>query len=72
LMRATRDIGTHTLPATTYTQRSGATPEAETSALAAVYKFVLDCHAKKKATRPGGPDDARKESNGSGKPSVSH
>jgi len=31
----------------------------ELDALAAVYRFVLDCHAKKKAARPGGPDEAK-------------
>ena len=40
-----------------YTPRD-TTPEGELNALAAAYRFILDCHAKKKATRPGGPDDA--------------
>jgi hypothetical protein len=34
-----------------YTPRLGATPEGEVAALASVYRFLLDCHAKKK----GGP-----------------
>jgi len=41
--------------------RSDATPEAELDTLAAVYGFILDCHAKKKAAErpvPDGPDDA--------------
>jgi hypothetical protein len=43
-----------------YTQRSSdATPEGEVAALANVYRFILDSHAKKEATRPGGPDDAK-------------
>jgi hypothetical protein len=38
-------------PRIIYTPRPDATPESEATALGAVYKFVLDCHAKKK----GGP-----------------
>jgi hypothetical protein len=47
----------------TYTSRPNATPEAELSALAAVYKFIFDCHAKKMG-RPAtsGPNDAMKGS----------
>jgi hypothetical protein len=45
-----------------YSQRPDATPEAEAGALANVYKFVLDSHARKEATRPGSPDDATKGS----------
>ena len=43
-----------------YTPRPDATPESEATALAAVYKFVLDCRAKKKG-RPttSGPDDRK-------------
>jgi hypothetical protein len=40
-----------------YTPRE-ATLEGELNALAAAYRFILDCHAKKKATSPGNPDDA--------------
>ena len=40
-----------------YAPRLDATPQAELTALASVYRFVLDCH-EKKATCPGGPDDA--------------
>jgi hypothetical protein len=36
-------------PRIIYAQRSDATSDAEVSALANVYKFVLDCHAKKAA-----------------------
>lgn len=32
-----------------YAPHPDATPEAELSALAGVYKFVLDCHARKNA-----------------------
>jgi hypothetical protein len=44
-----------------YAQRPDATPEAELSALAAVYRFVLDCRAKKEAAPESRPDDARKD-----------
>jgi hypothetical protein len=47
-----------------YTPREGTTPQAELNALCAVYRFILDCHAKKKGTRPGGPDDDVKEFSG--------
>jgi len=30
-----------------YVPHSGTTPEGETSALAAVYRLILDCHARK-------------------------
>jgi hypothetical protein len=40
-----------------YTPRD-ATPEGELNALAAAYRFILDCHTKKKVTRPSSPDDA--------------
>ncbi len=45
-----------------YSSRGDATPESEVSALANVYRFILDCH-KKKASRPGGPDDAKGPNN---------
>jgi hypothetical protein len=38
-------------PRITYTSRPDATPQAELNVLANVYRFILDCHAKKK----GGP-----------------
>ena len=47
----------------TYTPHPDATPETEAVALAAVYRFLLDCNAKKKAARPGGPDDAEVSNN---------
>jgi hypothetical protein len=43
----------------TYQPRPDATLASELSALTAAYKLVLDCHAKKKGTRPGAPDDAK-------------
>ena len=44
----------------TYTPRPDATPEAELDALASVFRFVLECHAKTEG-RPttSGPDDAK-------------
>ena len=44
-------------PAVTYAPRPDTTPEAELSALAAVYKLCLESRARKEATRPGSPDD---------------
>jgi hypothetical protein len=40
--------------------RSGpdATPEAELNALATCYRFILDCHAKKKAAEPAPEPDS--------------
>ncbi len=40
------------------------TSQLEISALANIYRFVLD-RAEKEATRPGGPDDAKEIKNGS-------
>lgn len=45
-----------------YAPRPDATPAAELSALAGVYRFVLDCRAKKEAAGPrqaGDLEDAR-------------
>jgi hypothetical protein len=45
-----------------YTPLPDATPESELDALAAVYAFVLEAHAKKKAAAPSGQEgDVRKE-----------
>ncbi len=51
-------------PRITYTSRPDATPEAELNVLANVYRFILDCHARKK--RAAGmtsteSDDAKSE-----------
>jgi ribosome recycling factor len=46
----------------TYTQRSDATSEDEVAALRNIYRFIIDCHAKKEATRPSSPDDAKERS----------
>lgn len=40
-----------------YAPRSDASTEQETAALASVYRFILDCHAKKQ----GGPATSRPE-----------
>ena len=46
-----------------YTPRPNATPEGELNALASVYRFILDCNAKKKAARLGDSDDAKEIKN---------
>jgi hypothetical protein len=47
-----------------YTPLPDASPESELDALAAVYAFVLEAHAKKEAAAPGGQeDDVRKDQN---------
>ena len=48
-------------PAISHTPRSDAVREAEISVLATVYKFALDCRAKKEAAPESRPDDARKD-----------
>ncbi len=46
-----------------YTPRPDATPETEAAALAAVYRFLLDCHPEKKGgVRRAALDDALKGS----------
>jgi hypothetical protein len=47
----------------THWQRPGEiSPGAELDALAAVYRFILDCRAKKEGGPTTAPDDAKKES----------
>jgi hypothetical protein len=41
----------------TYATRSDATPESELDTLAAVYAFVLQCHAERKAAGTSGGED---------------
>ena len=48
----------------TYKPRPSISRETERNALCAVYRFILDCQERKKAARPGGPDDDAKEING--------
>jgi hypothetical protein len=43
----------------TYAPRHDATPEAEISALASVYRFVLDAAQSKEGSCPGAPEDAK-------------
>jgi hypothetical protein len=49
-------------PRITSTPRHDASTEAELNAFAASCKRALNCHAKKKATHPGGPEDAERSS----------
>jgi hypothetical protein len=49
-------------PTITYVPRADATSEAEVVVLGAIYKFVLDCHAKKEPAPEGRPDDAKERS----------
>jgi hypothetical protein len=45
----------------TYTSHPDATPEAELNVLAHVYRFILDCHAKKLATEPASEPNDRND-----------
>ncbi len=45
-------------PRIIYTSRPDATLEAELNVLANVYRFILDCHAKKLAAEPDNCNDA--------------
>ena len=49
-------------PSITYALRTDTTQEAEISTLANVYRFVLDCHAKKEAAPESRPDDEKERS----------
>ena len=49
-------------PRITYTPRPDATLESEALVLASVYRFILDCHAKKKGGVSTTADDAKGES----------
>jgi hypothetical protein len=60
-MRAAHDIGNKPLPGIAYAPCPDALSEAELSTLANVYRFVLDCHAKKEPAPESRPDDARKD-----------
>jgi hypothetical protein len=42
-----------------YEPRPDATPEAEVNVLANIYRFILDCHAKKIAAEPAPEPDGR-------------
>lgn len=45
-----------------YAPRSDATSEQDLSSLANAYRFVLDCHAEKKAVPDRRPDDVERRS----------
>jgi hypothetical protein len=47
-------------PRIAYRARGDATPEAEISVLASIYKLAISSHTRKEATRPGSPDDAER------------
>jgi len=49
----------------TYARRPEATPEAEVSALANVFRYVLDSHANKEAAPESRPDAAKEIKNDS-------
>ena len=44
-----------------YTERADTTAETELNVLATVYRFILDCHAKKKAAEPAPEPDGHDE-----------
>ncbi len=46
----------------TYTPRRDATPETEVTALANVFRYVLDCHARKEAAPESRPNGTMKGS----------
>jgi hypothetical protein len=46
-------------PRITFASRPDATPEAEVNVRANVYRFILDCHAKKMAPEPDSRDDQK-------------
>jgi hypothetical protein len=50
-------------PRITYAPRPDATAEAQVAALSNVYRFIFDCHARKRGRLldKSGPDDARKD-----------
>jgi hypothetical protein len=48
-MRDAQDISAQSLPNITYAPRPTASPEAELSALASVYRFIIDSHANTNA-----------------------
>ena len=60
-MRDAQDISAQTLRNITYTPCPNASPEAEISTLANVYRFILDCHAKKRGRTldESGPEDVK-------------
>ncbi len=57
-------------PRVQYVPREDVTPETELSALGNVYRYVLDCHAKKAAPLQSRPDDAKGPKNDRAKASI--
>jgi hypothetical protein len=56
----------------TYAQRPDTTPETELSALASVYRFILDCHTQKEAApQQSRPEDAKGSQHDRAKISIS-
>ena len=47
-------------PRISYSGSLDTSPETEATVLCPVYKFVLDCHAKKEAAPESRPDDAER------------
>ena len=46
-------------PSATYTPLPDAAPETETGIASAVYRFILECHAKRTAAEPTPEPDGR-------------
>jgi hypothetical protein len=60
-----------TSPVVSYATRSDATPEGEIAAIAHAYRFIIDCHSKRKAAPDSRPNDAeRKIDDGATSPSI--
>lgn len=57
-------------PKVIYRPRADAKPDAELSALAGVYRLILDSRAKKEGSRPGAPDAGKEINERSGKVSI--
>ena len=57
-------------PTIAYATRPDATPEAELSALAAVYRFILGSHKEKEAAPESRPDAGKEINERSGKPII--
>ena len=48
-------------PVIAYAPRANALPETEITVLASIYRFILDCPAKKKAVEPAPEPDGRND-----------
>lgn len=57
-------------PLISYAPRTDAKPDAELSALAGVYRLILDSRATKEGSRPGAPDAGKEIDERSGKVSI--